>query len=412
MLQVTAVAAPKHLSLAGQWFNASTSRAGLRAVGRINFRQLTSLPGELVPEELSQEAPSLIEDAAGESSVGPDHIADLEILDHDGAVALGVVVTELVTKGLPLPPNLAVKICNANLRFLSVVRSFLSSRDGTLDASKSLEGFAVKTRGFDEHAVRIGDNVRDTSINGDDGLGLGARINHLDFAGDAHEPLIAVSLERAGLGLSFEGPMDNGSEVTELRETDRRTVQPPSFRVWFCQAEVITAFPLEARGTGHPFEAALPRLVEFDEELSTNVAGNICEPRKLGTEVREFVDLVERTGEAAFIPWTGIAHSPLLKSQIPQPAKSTFPLTESLDLSLAWVDAVTERLAHQHSRNYAVGLRCRQAARPRASRRTARRIVAVSVTRSFQLCWSPPPTGERFLPGLKAEVFPLGSDES
>ena len=63
MLTVTAVDAEKHLPLSGQAADASAFTTGLGAVSRPHFSKLPTFPGELVLEELGQEAPALIEDA-------------------------------------------------------------------------------------------------------------------------------------------------------------------------------------------------------------------------------------------------------------------------------------------------------------------------------------------------------------
>jgi hypothetical protein len=348
MLPVTAMDAPEHLSLAGQRIDAPTGRARLRAVGGVNLRQLPPLPCQLVGEEFSEQAPTLIEDASGEPSVSPHHVADLKVLDHDGAVALGVVVTELVTEVFPLPPNLSMQVGDTKLCFLSVLGSFLPLRNGALCAGESLEGLAVEVRGLEEQPVRVRDHVRYASVDGNDGLDLRKGVGNFNLADNRGEPLIAVSLERAGFGVAFDGSVNDGSKVAELWKTNGASVQPPSFRVRLTKPEEVSSSLLPSRSPHYALETTLPSLVEFNEKLSTHVSRNISQPRKLFAKLGQFVDLVEGGWKDPLISWAGVAHLPLLKSEVPQPAKSTFPFSVPLDLSFSRIDAVAERLTGEH----------------------------------------------------------------
>ena len=361
MFPVTAVDAKKDLPLAGESVNTSTSRACLGRVRGRDFSKYTPGPRELVGEKFSEQAPTLIEDASCKTSVRFDHVADLEILDHDGAVALGVVVTELVTEVLPLPPNLSMQVGDTKLCFLSVLGSFLPPRDGTLSAGEPLESLAVEARRGDDLSIGVSDHVRDASVDSDDRVGPEGWIRDLDLTLDRDEPLIAVSLERASLGNSFDGSVDNGHEVAKLWEADRRSIEAPSFRVRLGQAEEVSASLLPPRRHRELLEASLPRHIEFNEELGTDVAGNIGEPWQLSSKFGQLLDLVERCGVDTLAFGAGVAHLPLLKSEVPEPAKSTFPFSVPLNLSERRIDAVTERLARDHGEKYAVGLRCRQA---------------------------------------------------
>ena len=348
MFPVTTVNAAKYLSLTGQRIDAAARRARLRAVGGVDLRQLPAFPRELVGEKFSEQAPTLIEDASCKSSVGFDHVADLKILDHDGAMALGVVVTELMTEVLPLPPDLSMQVGDTKLCFLSVLGSFLSSRDGTLGAGEPLESLAVEARRRNDLSIGVSDHVRDASVNGNHGIDLGCGIRDLDLAPDRHEPLIAVPLEGAALGSAFEGPVNHGPKVAKLGEADRRSIEAPGFGMGLGQAEEVTSSLLPPRSPCDLLEASLPRLVEFNEKLSADVAGDIGEPWQLFAKLGQFVDLVEGRGEDTLIPWTAIAHLPLFKGEIPEPAERALPFSVSLDLDGGRVDAVAERLARDH----------------------------------------------------------------
>jgi hypothetical protein len=95
-------------SLTGVGVHVSALGARLRRVSCPNLSEYATRPRELVPEELHENSPTLIEDTAGESSVCFHHVADRKLLSHDDAVALGIVVTDLMCKMLALPTNLSV----------------------------------------------------------------------------------------------------------------------------------------------------------------------------------------------------------------------------------------------------------------------------------------------------------------
>ena len=360
MFPVTTVDTQEDLTLAGESVHAPTSRARLRRVGGVNFRQLTPLPGELVGEELGQEAPTLIEDSTCESSVGLHHVADLQILNHDRAVALGVVVAELVTEVLTLSPDLAVQVGNTGLRFLSVLRSFLPSRDRLLSTRKPLESLAVEAWGLEEQAVRVRDYIRDTSVDGYDRFSL--RLRGFDFnqADNRDEPLIPVPLEGAGLRLAFEGSVNDGSDVAELGEADDIAIQSPGFGMRFTQPERVNPLPLPPRTLSELLEASLPRLVQLNEKLGANVTRNISEPGEIPTKLCQFVDLVEGGGVDPLPFGSGESRPPLLIREVPQEPQGRFPMTEPRDLRGRRVDAIAESLACDHERHCAIGLSCRQ----------------------------------------------------
>ena len=286
MFQVIAVDAKKDLSLARENVHTPAGRARLAGVVGVNLPQYSSSPGELVGEELGQEAPALVKYSSCEAPVGLHHVADLQVLNHNRAVALGVVVTELVAEVLSLSSDLAVQVGNTSLRFLPVLRSFLSSSDCLLSASKTLESLAVEAGAFEEQTIRIGNHVGDTTVDGHDGFSLRLRGLDFDQADNRDEPLIPVSLERAGFGHAFGGAVNHGSKVSQLGEADNAPVELPSLRVWFAQAKGVQPLSLPARALTEFLEAALPSLVQLDEELRTDVARNVSKPRKLAYEAR------------------------------------------------------------------------------------------------------------------------------
>ena len=350
--RVTTVDAKKGLPPAGGEGHPTASRARLAGVLGVNLPQYSSSPGELVGEELGQKPPALVKYSSCEAPVGLHHVADLQVLNHNRAVALGVVVTELVAEVLSLPSDLAVQVSNTSLRFLPVLRSFLSSTDCLLSAGKTLESLAVEAGAFEEQTIRVCDHVGDTSVDGHDGFSLRLRGLDFDQADDRDEPLIAFPFERAGLGRAFGGTVDHGLKVSQLGEPHDRSIEPPSLWVWFAQAKGVQSLSLPPRTLAEPLEAALPSLIQLDEELRADVARNVRKPRKLGAKLGQFVDLIKRRGKDSLILRPREAHQPLLVCEVPQEPQGRLPPTEPLDLRDRRVDAIAECLACDHERHY------------------------------------------------------------
>lgn len=350
MFRVTTLRTQEDLSLTGSGIHvpACGHRARLAGVVRIDLSQYSSLPGELVGEELGQEAPTLIEDTPGESSVGLHHVADLQILNHDRAVVLGVVVTKSMGKIFSLSPCLALKSSDLEFRFLPVPRTLLTSGYPLLSALQALHRLAVEAGGLEEQSVRVGNNVRDASVDSNDRQGLWRRSLDLDFAHNRSEPLIAVPFERAGLRSTFERTVDHSTKVSQLGEPQESAVKTPGFRMRLRQAEEVSSLSLPSRSTCQAFETPLPSLVQLDEKLRANVARNVCKPRKLLAKLGQLVDLIERRGEDSLIPWTGETKKTLLIREVPKEPHSAPPLADALDLFGSRTHPIVERLADKH----------------------------------------------------------------
>ena len=156
--------------------DAAACAARLAAVGGRHLDERAPRPRELVAEHVREAGPSRVRDAA--SAATANHPRDVQLLQHDDAVALGESCRLDVQEVVALPPHLAVDASDASLGLLSVLRSFLPSADGALSVGESLErGFEVAGVG-DHVAVGRGAEVGDAAVDGDDGAfavrGLGS----------------------------------------------------------------------------------------------------------------------------------------------------------------------------------------------------------------------------------------------
>ena len=212
--------------------------AGLRAVGGGYFDELPAAPGELVAKHLDESAPPGSADSPGKRAT-LNHVGNLKTLDDDRAVALGVGGGERVKEMVTLPADLAVQPVHAIDGLLSVLGSFLSPGDDALSSGKPLE------RGFevfgvrDEIAVRVGDQMRDAAIEGDDRLGPRLWIGQLHLADDRGEPLVAFAPNRAGLRFALERSVHDSSQITELGKAQRRALEAPDLRVRLGETETV-----------------------------------------------------------------------------------------------------------------------------------------------------------------------------
>ena len=327
--------------------DAAACAARLARVGGGHLDKGASRPRELVAEHVREAGPSRVRDAA--SAATSDHSSDVQFLQHNDAVALGESCRLDVQEVLALSPHLSVDAGHAKLGLLSVLGTFLPSTDGALCVSESRERSFEVARVRDPFAVGGRAEVGDASVDRDDGTFAQSGLGEVQFADDRDEPLVAISLEGARLRLPFEGPVDHGSEVPQLGETNVRPIDTPGLRVGLAEAERVSPLPLPPRGASQLGEAALPCSVQLDQELRAHVARHIGKPRERSAEFGQFVDLVECRGVAALVSGTSKPELPLFECNVPEEAQRALPRVEAGDLLGRRVDAVTEGLARQHA---------------------------------------------------------------
>lgn len=327
----------------------SASRARLRRVRGGHFNERAAVPGKLVTQLLDELTPARAEDTSSKSTVRSNHIADVKLLNDDRTVALGVADAELVNKVVALTAYLAVQTPNAKAGFLSVLRPFLSARDGSLSTSQAFQrGFEV-ARVIDPAPIRVGHEGHNAAVNGYGGQRGRCGGGDFELADHRGEPLIAFAHERTRLWRPFERSMHHRSKVSELREAKPRPVQTPRLGVRLAKAEGIAPSSLPARSAREFFEAALPGLVEFDQKLRADVSRHVRKPGELGTQRRQLVDLVEGGWNASLVAWAGKAQKALLKSEVPKKPQGVLPSRQASLLRLGRVDAVSKRLADKHA---------------------------------------------------------------
>lgn len=331
---------------AGSHVNATACATRLARISRRNLDEQTTRPSKLVAEHLGEARPSRIPNTSG--TMTSHHSSNVQLLQHDDAVALGESCRLDVQEVIALPTHLSVDACDADLGLLSVLRTFLPPTDGTLGAGKSFErGFEV-TRIGDHIAVGRSAEVDDATVDRDDGCVARRWFGDIDLADDTDEPLITVAPEHAGLRLSFERTVHLRVECSEFGETNVSTVEPPNLRMRLAKGERTTSFALETWRSRELLEAALPRLVEFDEELSTYVTWDVSEPCERSTQLGQLFHLIESRWINALTFRSCQTEFSLFKREIPEKSESVIPCVESNDLLGYRIDAIAKSLAHLH----------------------------------------------------------------
>lgn len=257
-------------------------------------------------------------------------------------------MTENVKNMLALPPDFSVKSSNEELCFCLVVRSFLSTSDGSLGSGEPGESFSEEGGVRNDPPVGVGQEVCDPAIDRYDGLGSRNGVSDLNFANNQCEPLIPVPLESAGFGLSFEWSVNDATKVAEFRKPKVAAVKTPFIEMRLITAKKVPSLSLPAWSFSKSFEATLPRLVQFDEKLSADIAGHVSEPRKFGPKVRQLVDLIEGGRVLFVLAAAGQTNFSLLKSEVPKEPEGGLPLPQPSNLCFGGIDTKTKALADQH----------------------------------------------------------------
>lgn len=330
--------------------DAPALRTRLRAVCGRHLDECTTGPCKLVPQALREEAPTGVEDSSRETTLLLlHHTVDLELLNADHTVALGVHSAERLNKMLTLPTHLAVNTSDAELGLLPVLRSFLFARDAALSTGETRHRTGVEPRRFDEPAIRVGDEIHDAAIDGYNRLGAENRVSNLHLTRDRSEPLIPVSFHGASLRSSFQWPVDDRSKISDLGESNHVAIEPPFPGMRFAKTgRVILAPALPPRSTSEFLEALSPCHIQLDEKLRAHILGDVVQPGQFRSKPFQFELLIERCVVPFFTFASSKTEKTLLVGKVPQETQSISPRRKPGHLCRCRVDAVAEALADQH----------------------------------------------------------------
>ena len=347
MVDVITKHTAESLSMSGESTDFSTLRTSLRRVWGRYFNELTSTPSKLVLQHVGKLRPSSSSNATGKTVV-LEHALDVELLDDNRAVALGIGSRQLVQDVVALSLDLTVNTTCTVQGFCSVLGSFLSSSNSSLSATESLQGFFKVSRIPHLSSVGIREQISDASIDSHHRNDPRTWIGDFVFAQDAGEPLISISPDRAGLRLSFERSVDHDLQRIEFRKVQLVAGESPNFGVRFAKSQNVPSASLPARSIGKLLETPLPCLVQLHEQLSAHIARDFREPWQFSSQPGQLVDLIESGYVLPLIARPSKPDRALLVSKIPQETQGTLPAAQIGSLPLIRIDAKAKTLANEH----------------------------------------------------------------
>lgn len=347
MVNVSAFRTAKPFSVTRIGIDLPTRKTGLRTVHSGNFNQRPARPCQLVSEHLAKYRPSCTCNVSGQMVIS-NHPLHVELFEDDRSVAFGVGSRQLVQDVISLSFHLAVNTIDSIDSFRSVFGSSLSPRNDTLSTRKSSQRLFQVFGIRNNLTIRISKKIGDASVYCDNGFGSRGWGRCFDFAQQACKPLISVFANQTGFRLAFDGTVQDQRNIPKLRETEFVTIQSPRFRVRLTESKGVLAHALEFRGSTKFFETPLPSFVEFDEQLSANIPGDISKPWPFRSPPSQVVDLVESRKVSFWFFFEG--SETLSKCVIPKPSQGMFPSIQPSNLLPSWIDAILKRLARKHNK--------------------------------------------------------------
>ena len=230
--------------------------------------------------------------------------------------------------------------------FLSILGTFLSAHQDALRVCELFRNGSHVARIRNQLSIGSAGEVDDAPIDRDRWSRAWWWIRLVDLTENRSEPLVAISNDRAGFWFPFDGAMNHGWECAELGEVQLPVAKRPPLWMRGAQTDEIAIFSFPFRNAGELPEVTLPGQVEFDEQLSAGVSGDIGEPWQFGSKIFQLIDLIE--GCRAATRATSQSEKTLFVRQIPQEAQRIAPAFHPCDLLARRVDAKAERLLDQH----------------------------------------------------------------
>jgi hypothetical protein len=146
--------------------------------------------------------------------------------------------------------------------------------------------------------------------------------------------------------------MSNSPQFSELREVKEAIFQSPSLRMRLAKTDGVDAFPFPSRSPSKFLEAALPGFVEFNKELSLNIARHVGDPIGRCSKLFQFVDLIEGGQVSPIALRSPKACEALFEREVPKEALRALPSKKPYDLLLAWIDPKSKPPANQHGSDH------------------------------------------------------------
>jgi hypothetical protein len=353
MVNVSALRTAKPFSVTRIGIDLTTREAGLRAVRSGNLKQCSTRPIQLVSEQLAKLRPSCTGNVSGKMAI-PNHSLYVELFEDYRSVAFGIGSRQLVQNVISLPSHLSINTTDSIDSFCSVFGSLLSARDGSLRSSKSSQRPFQVFGVCDDLAVRVGKKIGNSSVDRNNGISSRSWGGCFNFAPQTCKPLVAVFGDRTGFRLALDGPVQNQRDTPKFGESEFGPVQAPHFAMGLTDSKGILPFSFELRNLTKLFETSLPSFVELNEQLFTDVPGNIGKPRVFRTPNSQRINLIK--GCEVVFRLSLQASESLGMSMVPKPSQRVFPRFQPGNLLSSWIDAILERLVSDHFRSLLWGV--------------------------------------------------------
>lgn len=347
MIRMTALRTAEAFTPARLRVDVTTPIAFLRAVRSAFKLDRSTGPVLLVTEHVLEAGPSSVRDP--KRAISTHHPLDVQLLQHDDAVALGISCGLIVMEMGALSSGLAVLPHDSTFGFFTILGSFLSTGNCPLSVSKLFQRSFQVLRVGDQLPVRGSCEVDDAAIDRDHGTGSWDRIRDLDLADDRHEPLIPITNERAALRSAFERAMDDQADLSELGKLQCRSDEAPGFRMRLTQINDVNTLSFPARGIRELLETALPGFVEVMKQLHRYVTRNVCKPRQLGSKLGQIFRLIKCGYITPLATSACESKQSLFIRKVPEEPQSITPAIRHRDLFPRRVGAEAKGLTDQHS---------------------------------------------------------------
>lgn len=357
VLFVSAAGAAEHrLRDSTSSINNTAGRTLLRRVLSWDFSNLSAKRDSFVFTQHSKTPPASthytsVQTAFLHAPTRSAHILNIQLLDEDDAVVIGVPLRFAMENVVALATNFSVKSSNSISSFFIVFRSSLSAGFSSLCTSESRSHLSKVVRIFYEALFRVGDQVDATSIDSDRRFNGRYRIWNIHFTHDRTEPLINVALYRANLRFTFKRTMYDSSDWSEFWKAKDAVFQPPISSPRLSTAKHVSPFSFPAGLVGKPIKMTLPGMLQLKEDMCLNITRYVGEPWKFGSNRRQLVRLIERTRMVLVAAWMCVTHETLLVCNIPKKPQGVVPFFQTGYLLGCRIDPVAKPAMNNHERN-------------------------------------------------------------
>src|SRR5215469_11252149 len=313
--------------------------AHLAGSTRIHLHQLSPGACSLVPELGKERVPSGVVDRAGQYAARKS--LDVEVFHRDQAVAFHQPAAEMMMKGGTLVSDFSVRLGHQYGGLAAATAAALATGKPALGAAEVCQPTLEVSRIVDLPAIRKSDKTVQPDIKADL-LGRLRQRDSVSLDGKTHVPVVYVPLDRNGLDLPLQWPVQLDLDQTGTLDTQLAVIeQSAAIAVGGKGDAVVPPERTEAREAGllaasYPSEERLEGLIQPAEDILA--AGEVGQSKQpFGPHGLQLVGLVVVV-DALAANFPSVA--PFLQGGVVQVASLVELVLEKLNLGLVRVQAV------------------------------------------------------------------------